>query len=521
MRSHSSPSALMCSAAAANIRNRMVETIETFATASSESSGEIFNQFVSADSVPAACRTFWQLLSRRPAADCEPEAAGGRPAQQELPYRSLGRLEGLPWRARSVWGLLDDRARRPEYAAAPLSRRRAVVCGAGPCGLRVALELALLGAEVTIVEKRNAAEACGRINRLHLWEWCKQDLLAWGAKIFNPPGGTFGGDNDFCHIGIGELQLLLLKPALLLGVRFRFGAEAARLDGEGSALICSGGERLGCDMLFVADGANSRLSRMLGLRSVLVGLRGRGSAIGVVANFVNSRDQQQMALRQFSWARQFNLPLFAKLKKETATDLENVVYFKGPALHYMVMTPTKRSLVDLGVLRDGRSCGSLLHTSNVDAGRLSGMVQGIASFFGLPTELCEAQGAMIFDFSGVRRLESAATMVAGVFVCAVGDALLEPFWPEGLGILRGFMSAMDAAHAAVLACGSAGDAGHSGSAGVEEALVQIGATYNILKSVAAQTAAQCLQKDLRQYRLAPETRYLWSPSSAAPERCAS
>lgn len=240
-----------------------------------------------------------------------------------------------------------------------------------------------------------------------------------------------------------------MKNALLLGVRLRFEAEALGI--EAGKLQCGDGGWVPCDVLILANGAHSQLSRAMGLHSVDLGLRGKGSAIGVVANFVNSRDQQQMALRQFSWSRQFNLPLFARLEEQTAINLENVVYYKGQAHHYMVMTPTKRSLHQAGVLRDAAATERLLHGSNVDVHRLSAMVKRVATFFGLPTELSESQGAMIFDFSGVQRLESAATMVAGVFVCVAGDALLEPFWPEGLGIMRGFMSALDAAWASVVA----------------------------------------------------------------------
>jgi hypothetical protein len=392
--------------------------------------------------------------------------------------------------------MLDARAQQPEYASAPLAQTPVVVCGTGPVGLRAALELALLRADVHVIEKRASADAFNRMNRLHLWEWCKQDLLAWGAKIFDPPGGTFGGDKDFCHIGIGELQLLLLKSALLLGVQFRFGVESKCVDA--GALFCRDGTRFPCKALVLADGANSRLSRALGLRPVKIGLRGKGSAIGVVANFVNNRDAQQLAVRQFSWARQFNLPLFAKLKEHTGINLENAVYYKAPAHHYIVMTPTKRSLLEAGVLRSERNASGLLHGSNVDIQQLSAMVQGIAAFFGLPTELSESQGAMIFDFSGIQRLENAAEVVGDVFVCPVGDALLEPFWPEGLGIMRGFMSALDAVAAIVVAA----------SGQREAALKQVQATYHVLKSVAAQTASQFLQKDLRQYRLDPKSRYI-------------
>lgn len=275
--------------------------------------------------------------------------------------------------------------------------------------------------------------------------------------------------------------------------------------------MCGNDTKLPCDFLFVADGANSTITHALGLRSKAIGLRGKGSAIGVVANFSNSGGADQKAIRQFSWARQFNTPLFNRLKDATSIDLENIVYYKAQAHHYMVMTPTKRSLLQVGVLRDGKD-RHLLDGSNVDIQRMTSMVQDIAAFFGLPTELCESQGAMIFDFSGIKRLENAATTVSGVFVCAVGDALLEPFWPEGLGIMRGFMSAFDAAQAAVTA---------NAEAQADAAIAQMNATYNILKSVTAQSASQCLQKDSKQYRLAPASRYILSPLYLPPERSGS
>jgi len=468
-------------------------SVQASSAAALEPAGALFSRFLTADSLVLTQSIFEQLLAR---CDCD-----GAHGASEAPYRRLQRLCGgdLPWRARSVWKGLDARAQRSEYAVGSLARTRAVVCGAGPVGLRAALELALLHANVTVVEKRPDSEAFCRINRVHLWEWCKQDLLGWGAKVFDPPGGTFGGDNDFCHIGINELQLLLFKNALLLGVNFRFGAEAQKTE-KPTTLLCKDGTKLPCDVLLLADGANSPLSRTLGLRSIALGLRGKGSAIGVVANFVNDRCAEQMALRQFSWARQFNLPLFSQLADRTSINLENVVYYKGPTHHYMVMTPTRRSLLDAGVLRDGNVSSRLLHGSNVDISRLSAMVKQVASFFHLPTELCESQGCMIFDFSGIKRLENPATFVDGIFVCAVGDALLEPFWPEGLGIMRGFMSALDAAAAVVKAA----------SGRPKEALAQVVETYNILKSVAAQTASQCLQKDQRNYGLQPRSRYIFS-----------
>ena len=63
----------------------------------------------------------------------------------------------------------------------------------------------------------------------------------------------------------------------------------------------------------------------------------------------------------------------------------------------------------------------------------------------------------IFDFSERRSLRHAAEVVTAVdgvprakplVVLPIGDALQEPFWPEGLGINRGFHNALDACWAA-------------------------------------------------------------------------
>jgi len=451
---------------------------------------DLFAKYISADSGQLAMQLFNALMERF-----------GRGAGAEFPFQRIQRnCSQMPWKAKFIWKQLSERKKEDAYLGAE-SRAgfKVVVCGAGPCGLRTALELALLGMKVQVVEKRPASQAFSRINRVHLWEWCKQDLQKWGAKTFDPPGGSFGGDNDFCHIGIGELQLLLLKSALLLGVTLRFGAEAVTL--SNGHLLCGDGSQVPCNALVIAGGASSPLAQKLGLRSVAYELRGKGSAIGVVANFVNHREAGEMALRQFSWARQFNLKLFQELEEQTQINLENVVYYKGQAQHYMVMTPVKRSLLEAGVLKNGQTDGDrLLQKSNVDMERLSHMVQKVASFFGLPTEMCADQGAMIFDFSGVQRLESPAAIAGGIYICAVGDALLEPFWPEGLGIMRGFMSALDSASSvAMVADGKK-----------HEAISLHSRTYNVLKSVAGQTAQQCLQKDSSRYTVQPTSRYIFS-----------
>ncbi|XP_021344319.1 F-actin-methionine sulfoxide oxidase MICAL2-like, partial [Mizuhopecten yessoensis] len=86
-----------------------------------------------------------------------------------------------------------------------------LVIGGGPCGLRMAIECALLGARVVLVEKR---DSFSRNNVLHLWPYLITDLKNLGAKKFF--GKFCAGAID--HISIRQLQCILMKAALILGV---------------------------------------------------------------------------------------------------------------------------------------------------------------------------------------------------------------------------------------------------------------------------------------------------------------
>merc|ERR1712232_1156267 len=63
-------------------------------------------------------------------------------------------------------------------------------------------------------------------------------------------------------------------------------------------------------------------------------------------------------------------------------------------------------------------------------------------------------GPRLFDFSKTCRSSDGIIFLPGreggndLLVALVGDALMEPFWPEGLGIIRGFFGVLDAAWAA-------------------------------------------------------------------------
>ena len=155
---------------------------------------------------------------------------------------------------------------------------------------------------------------------------------------------------------------------------------------------------------------------------------------------------------------------FAQLQAQGVA-LENFVYYRSTgafsdaATHYFVMTTTSDALAAWGALRDPRLReGELCGAANQDAERLESYARQAVRCF-VPElasrEIVPGQ-LSLFDFSERKQSNVAAAVVPGAsfgsgqsrsmcLVTRVGDALQEPFWPEGLGINRGFMGALDCA----------------------------------------------------------------------------
>lgn len=123
-------------------------------------------------------------------------------------------------KALQVVDLLDTKvSRRKKFK---LTGQRVCVVGAGPVGLRCAVELAMCGATVTMVEQRRAFT---RANILKMWPFLVHDLRGLGAKVFFPQYCTGG----LMHIGTRRLQQILLKDCLLLGVNVKYGLQFNRV----------------------------------------------------------------------------------------------------------------------------------------------------------------------------------------------------------------------------------------------------------------------------------------------------
>nr|XP_029494964.1 F-actin-monooxygenase MICAL2-like isoform X4 [Oncorhynchus nerka] len=384
---------------------------------------------------------------------------------------------------------------------------KCLIIGGGPCGLRTAIELALLGAKVVVIEKR---DTFSRNNVLHLWPYTIHDLKGLGAKKFY--GKFCAGAID--HISIRQLQLMLLKIALLVAVEFHVNVEFVKLleppenqenNGPGWRAEIRPADHPVANIDFdVVVGADGRRNTLEGFKRKE--FRGK-LAIAITANFVNRNTTAEAKVEEISGvAFIFNQKFFLDLKEETGIDLENIVYYKDNT-HYFVMTAKKQSLLDKGVIiHDYIDTERLLSSENVNQEALLGYAREAADFgtnYQLPTldfaiNACGQPDVAMFDFTSMYASENAALVRERfghqLLVALVGDSLLEPFWPMGTGCARGFLAAFDSAWMVKRWA--------EGRTPLE-VLAERESLYRILP----QTTTENIGKNFEQYTIDPGTRY--------------
>ncbi|XP_051919573.1 F-actin-monooxygenase MICAL2 isoform X8 [Hippocampus zosterae] len=459
--------------------------------------GKLFEDFVQASTCKGTLQAFNMLCGKL---DLDPADNGSF-------YDSL-KAKVTSWKAKALWSKLDKRMSHKEY-----NKREAcvgtkcLIIGGGPCGLRTAIELALMGAKVVVIEKR---DSFSRNNVLHLWPFTIQDLRGLGAKKFY--GKFCAGAID--HISIRQLQLMLLKVALIVAVEFHINVEFVKLveppenqekEGQGWRAAIRPADHPVADFEFdVVVGADGRRNTLEGFRRK--DFRGK-LAIAITANFINRNTTAEAKVEEISGvAFIFNQKFFLDLKEETGIDLENIVYYKDNT-HYFVMTAKKQSLLDKGVvINDYMETQRLLSSDNVNQEALLSYAREAADFgtnYQLPTldfamNHCGQPDVAMFDFTSMHASENAALVRERfghqLLVALVGDSLLEPFWPMGTGCARGFLAAFDTAWMVK---------GWAQGRAVLELLAERESIYRLLP----QTTPENITKNLEQYTIDPATRY--------------
>lgn len=109
------------------------------------------------------------------------------PSTHGLEFYEILKSKLTSWKCQSLWDLLNVRLKHSEYQQGTAAKgKKCIVIGAGPIGLRTAIEALLLGCQTVIVEKR---DEFSRNNVLHLWAFLMTDFRNLGAKKFH---GKFG-----------------------------------------------------------------------------------------------------------------------------------------------------------------------------------------------------------------------------------------------------------------------------------------------------------------------------------------
>ena len=104
---------------------------------------ELFDAFLQSTELTETIDVFRKLCS----------SVNVNPRNHKTLYSSL-KARLTSWKCKSLWTKIDKRAEQKDYKNKPCVKNKVLVIGGGPCGLRTAIESALLGAYVVVIEKR-------------------------------------------------------------------------------------------------------------------------------------------------------------------------------------------------------------------------------------------------------------------------------------------------------------------------------------------------------------------------------
>lgn len=407
-------------------------------------------------------------------------------------------LDLLPRRG-PAWRHIDDpsnlgKIENPNPNIVPLN---CLVVGGGPVGLRLAIELKLGGHRVTVFEKRREIidketglfESVGftnRVNRPHINNFCRNDLDRLNGRNFMTPKMCYPvfTNAHTSSIGIDESQMLLLKTALLIGVDFQLGVgyNAAEIDIENEqnqrpswmveytadaiAQKRYGKEATGTqrfDALFGCDGGQSRVraSQVEWLGEPKTRLYKK--MYGIVSN-----------LRKVGKKKLKELGHETGLEPEDRSGRTTGVFFYKASYHnYFIVHPSAEEMEANGIEWKGifsftKARAGVNEEKEEAKKNLKKYITKKAKELGIPIDeslpndgfVEPPNDVMGFDFSEFYNCEkSAACFVPPLnwnadedgeweihcpLVALCGDSVADPNWLLGVGLQRGWNSALDA-----------------------------------------------------------------------------
>lgn len=449
-----------------------------------------------------------------------------------MPYEKLQAVVGGGgnWKWPRMWQRFDEIERRGEaYREGEalnfnqpnknpdVVAQKVLVVGGGPIGLRSAIELVMAGHLVTLVEKRREIRDedgslkqlgfTNRINRPHMWPFVRNDLGKLNGKDLLSRGAAYPvfTEPETSSIGIDELQILLLKNALLLGVNVKLGVgyKNAKIvmddetckpswdveltyDAKAAAFfgVDEGSNQEDFDCLVGCDGPRTLVRETQAKYFGTVEKRKFMDCVGIVANVQKVKKNRLKELGFESGLEPHDMnrtkmvfkEFFGKIQEEADADIENLIYYKASTHNYTILVPKRADLVKHGLSgkvytfhqgRDGKG------QQDEEKEKLKRYCAGVLKAAGIPVDPDLSNGGfvgvpndcMAFDFAECWNTKKSLHFNLPPpnytveedgewegrklvpLVALAGDSLLEPFWPMGLGLKRGWQAVMDTAYA--------------------------------------------------------------------------
>jgi len=353
---------------------------------------------------------------------------------------------------------------------------KALIIGAGPGGLRMAINLALLGCpDITLIDSR---DYFSRKQIVAIWKITYRDLEALGIRDILP---SFSDASGTKLIPIAYLQQFLLRVALLLNCKVVTRRKLDSIDFEKKKIYVINTEDRDdpkreemdndFDVLIDASGTKAVLRDMpLNTKQtpddeakedadgkgehLLIGRKPaphkmKRDILGITANFDrvkgDRRKPQILGKAQFLFQDEFN---------SKAVRLENIVYFRSDLSNYLVATVKKKSLAKYKVFVDHKKRGkALLKRDNINGDNLRELILQIATEWDVPKRKGdknpfnrirgERDDFALFEFGHLRECAQPIKFVrngdAVQMIACVGDSCQAPFWPKGTGVNHAFI----------------------------------------------------------------------------------
>ncbi|KAE8882673.1 hypothetical protein PF002_g10077 [Phytophthora fragariae] len=238
-------------------------------------------------------------------------------------------------------------------------------------------------------------------------------MASLGAKVLFP---KFCKSRTYFHVSTRQLQLVLLKVALLVGVELHTAPDFEAIVPPQLSPVSA---------VLGASGTNNALAEPAGIERFVFCQK---ESLGIVCYFPNLETSEETKVKEFSWTTQLKHKMLHKMRK-VGLVLENIVYFRGE-MHYLVMTPKRHNLVVRRVVKKNHpNPADLVRTDNINHDAFHLFVNEIVNFVGIPRKTDFARLSII-DFSSLARADKAASILTShgrkLYVGLIGDSLLEP-----------------------------------------------------------------------------------------------